>query len=226
PEPKPEPEPAEPEPAEPEPEPKPEPAPEPKPEPEEEEEEEESKPEPEKPEPPKEEPPPEPKPEPAKEEPREEPEEADPFNQMASVLKDKDPDKQQERVFHEEGDAKPAGEFNVEGVGRQDGMTVSTVDALKYQISPCWSVDAGAKNAGELAIGMVIEFNPDGTLRPGVNNPRIKNQMRYATDSYFRAAADRAVMAVRECEGDGYKIPPGLSKLNVTFDPSEMVGGG
>lgn len=100
-------------------------------------------------------------------------------------------------------------------------MTMSELDALRQQLSQCWSLMAGARYAEHLIVDIKLFVNPDRTIR----DARIENQLRYSTDSYFRAAADSALRAVYRCSP--LDLPPNKYDLwkviTVTFDPRTML---
>ncbi|MEQ9143513.1 MAG: cell envelope integrity protein TolA [Parvibaculaceae bacterium] len=204
PEPAPEPVPApDPEPA-PAPEPEPAPAPEPEPAPE-------VKPEQE----PEPEPEPEPRPQPKPATPRAEPKPAFDPTQIAALL-DKLPD--------EEPQPQRAQPQRAAATGAQAALTLSEIDAFKVQMRRCWSVPAGAANAESLVVQIKVYLRPDGSL---AQPPQLINSARYNSDSYFRAAADSAMRAIRRCAP--FRMPPdkyaSWQEIDLNFDPSEMLGG-
>ena len=64
-------------------------------------------------------------------------------------------------------------------------------------------------------------MNPDRSVR----DARIINQLRYNTDSFYRAAADSAMRAIFKCSP--LDLPPKKYDLwktiTVTFDPRTML---
>lgn len=101
---------------------------------------------------------------------------------------------------------------------RRAPVSGAVVGAIRGQISQHWSVDGGARDADKLAVKLRIIFAMDGTIQ----SVGIVDQVRYQRDSFFRAAADRAVMAVQRtgrvqglpvAEYDGWK------DVTLTFDP-------
>lgn len=107
-------------------------------------------------------------------------------------------------------------------IGNQ--LTVSEVDAIKYQIEQCWNVPAGARDARDLVIKIQISLKPDGSLK---QQPVILGRDRMG-DGFFRTAAESARRAVQRCTP--LKNLP-TSKYNrwqditLTFNPREMLGG-
>lgn len=102
-------------------------------------------------------------------------------------------------------------------------LTISERDALALQLRNCWNVLAGARYAENLVVDIKMFMNPDGTLQRAV----IVDQIRYNTDSIFRAAADSAMRAVRDPNCTPLRLPPGKYNdwkvINATFDPSQIL---
>ncbi len=103
-------------------------------------------------------------------------------------------------------------------------LTVSEVDAIRYQIEQCWNVPAGARDARDLVIRVRINLDPDGSLK---GPPVILDRSRM-DDDFFRTAAESAVRAVRLCTP--LKNLPTTKydrwqEITLTFNPREMLGG-
>ena len=102
-------------------------------------------------------------------------------------------------------------------------MSMSELDAIKSQIAKCWNMPAGAKDAQNLIVRLKLQYNPDGTLsaRPTLAS----DQGRYASDGFFRAAADSAIRAAQQCSplvglpADKYNT---WKEIDMGFNPSEM----
>jgi outer membrane biosynthesis protein TonB len=96
---------------------------------------------------------------------------------------------------------------------------------VKDQVTPCWNIPAGARDARDLRIVVVIELNPDGTLR---GKPAISDVSRYESDAFFRAAAESALRALQNPRCSPLKLPYEMyetwKKINFTFDPKEVIG--
>jgi outer membrane biosynthesis protein TonB len=76
-------------------------------------------------------------------------------------------------------------------------MSMSEKDAIMSQLARCWNVPAGAKDAQNLVVVLNAEYNSDGSyIRVELAK---ESMMRYTSDSFFRAAADSAIRAVKEC---------------------------
>lgn len=101
-------------------------------------------------------------------------------------------------------------------------LTMSEFDALRQQLARCWNIPAGAKDADNLVIEVKVEVNQDRVA----TSAGVVDQIRYQTDTFFRAAADSAVRAVRAPECTPLELPPdkydSWKSMIVTFDPREM----
>lgn len=103
-------------------------------------------------------------------------------------------------------------------------MSMSEKDAIRSQIAKCWNVPAGAKDAHELVVVLRIQLEQDGTVTKVELASESKS--RYGTDTFFRAAADSAMRAVRQCS-PLKNLPPEKFQtwkdMELTFDPKEML---
>lgn len=101
-------------------------------------------------------------------------------------------------------------------------MTMSEEDALRRQLEGCWNVPFGARDAESLRVEIFMVINPDRTLREA----KVVDMARYRSDSFFRAAADSALRAVRNPLCSPFDVPPDKydvwKTVTVTFDPSQM----
>ncbi|MBV9859637.1 MAG: hypothetical protein JO038_05995 [Alphaproteobacteria bacterium] len=102
-------------------------------------------------------------------------------------------------------------------------LTASELDLIKRQISECWNVPAGARDAQDLVIEVKVEVNVDGT----VQQARIVDLGRYAADISFRAAADSAIRAVRNPRCSPLRLPPekydSWRSLDLFFNPKDVL---
>lgn len=103
-------------------------------------------------------------------------------------------------------------------------LSMSEKDAIMSQIAKCWSVPAGAKDAQNLVVVVMAEFNADGSyIKVELAD---ESKSRYSRDSFFRAAADSAIRAVKQCS-PLKGLPPeryhGWSQLELHFDPKYML---
>jgi len=101
-------------------------------------------------------------------------------------------------------------------------MTMREEDALRRQLERCWNVPYGAKDAENLNVEIFMVINPDRTLR----DARVVDMARYNRDTFFRAAADSALRAVRNPLCSPFELPPDKYNVwkttTVNFNPREM----
>ncbi len=103
-------------------------------------------------------------------------------------------------------------------------MSISEKNAIMSQLAHCWNPPAGAKNAQELVVVVDAEFNSDGSyVRAELAD---ESKSRYNSDTFFRAAADSALRAVRQCS-PLKNLPPEKYEtwrvMELHFDPREML---
>ena len=149
---------------------------------------------------------------------------------LASVLKNvaklkpaaPTPEEVKEAVKKHEGD-KNESEINQKGPALSDRLTISQEDALRRQISSCWNMPIGARHAENLIVEVLIEVNQDRTVRTA----EVVDQLRMSTDSYFRAAAEAALRALRHPRCSPLELPPEhyeqWKTIRFNFDPRDML---
>jgi outer membrane biosynthesis protein TonB len=97
--------------------------------------------------------------------------------------------------------------------------------AINQQITPCWKIQAGARDAANMSVAVNIRLNPDGSLS-GVT--KIEDTVRLGRDPFFRAVAESAQRALRDPACMPLKLPYENYDLwkNIifTFDPKEALG--
>lgn len=102
-------------------------------------------------------------------------------------------------------------------------LSITEEDALRRQIEQCWNPPIGARDAQNLIVELMIDVNQDRT----VANADIVDKSRYGSDSFFRAAADSAVRAVRNPKCSPLILPDGKydqwKRIDFTFDPRDML---
>jgi outer membrane biosynthesis protein TonB len=102
-------------------------------------------------------------------------------------------------------------------------LSLSEKDAIAGQFKRCWNVPAGAKDAKDLVVTLHLSLSADGSV---TNVEMARDQSRYNSDTYFRAAADSAMRAVRQCSplknlsADKYGS---WHEMELTFDPKDML---
>jgi len=119
-------------------------------------------------------------------------------------------------------DAKAGAASNL-GPALSSRLTITEEDALRRQISACWNPPIGARDVQSLVVEILIDVNPDRT----VANLEIVDKGRYGSDSFFRAAADAAVRAVRNPKCSPLELAPEKyeqwKRIDFTFDPRDML---
>lgn len=160
-----------------------------------------------------------PKEEPKKEEPKKEEDSSEAFDSILKNLADvpEQVETDEDAVVDEDALPQPTPDAPL---GAQ--VTMTELDALRYQLSQCWNLPAGAQGAEDLRIEVRIKVNPDRT----VQNVEIVDQGRYARDSFFRAGADSARRAVLSPQCSPLKLPEDKydqwKTTVIVFDPKEM----
>ena len=100
---------------------------------------------------------------------------------------------------------------------------VSEIDILKKHISEYWSPPIGASGAENLIVDIFMEFNKEGYILKA----EWVNKGFNANNSFYKAAANAAIRAVKDAE----PMPLPISKfsqwktLTLRFDPKKMFGG-
>lgn len=102
-------------------------------------------------------------------------------------------------------------------------LSMSEKDGIRNQIQRCWNVPAGAKDAQNLVVTLRIGLNQDGSV---LKVELAGDESRYHNDSFFRAAADSAMRAVRKCSP--LKNLPAdkfgrWNEMELTFNPKDML---
>ena len=148
----------------------------------------------------------------------------EPKKDFASVLKNLSDPKETPSAKTELPDLKLEDASAPDGTNAPLGqkLTMREEDALRRQLESCWSVPYGARDAENLRVEIFMVVNQDRTLREA----RILDMGRYNSDSFFRAAADSAMRAVRNPACSPFELPPDKydtwKTVTVTFDPSQM----
>lgn len=91
------------------------------------------------------------------------------------------------------------------------------------QLGACWNLMAGARYAEDLVVKIRLHMTLDGMVKKA----EVQDQFRYNTDSFFRAAADAALRAVKDPSCVPFDLPKDLYDywkiIDTTFDPREML---
>ncbi|TLP43028.1 cell envelope biogenesis protein TolA [Cohaesibacter sp. CAU 1516] len=98
-------------------------------------------------------------------------------------------------------------------------MTQSELDALRAQISPCWSPPVGAADASQLRVRIEFGLDRQGNV---VSGPE---PVEFPANQFGVAAVESAMRAVRRC-GPYSSLPQdkydAWKRVRITFDPREM----
>ncbi len=101
-------------------------------------------------------------------------------------------------------------------------LTMSEEDALRQQLERCWNVPIGARDVENMIVVLHLVVSPDRT----VLDARVVDQSRYNSDSFFRAAADSAMRAIRNPLCTPLALPPdkyeSWKAITVNFNPKDM----
>lgn len=159
------------------------------------------------------------KPKPPEKKPEVQEEQKEAFNTLLKNLEKNDPVAGEKKV-----DAPLTGDVPSPMATLSDRLAVNEIQArLSKQLGYCWNVLAGAKYAENQIIDIKINVNPDRTVR----DAQVLDQMRYSTDTYFRAAADSALRALRHPYCTPLDLPTEKYEMWKTitfrFDPSLML---
>ncbi len=92
------------------------------------------------------------------------------------------------------------------------------------QVTPCWSIPAGVKDAHTIRVGVRIYLKPDGTLS---GPSRVEDSNRMRTDLAFRAVAESALRALRNPRCSPLRLPlksfETWREISFNFDPRELL---
>jgi hypothetical protein len=102
-------------------------------------------------------------------------------------------------------------------------VTISEIELVRQQISQCWNVTSGARQADSLSVEIEMTMNPDATVRQA----KVVDSMRMNSDGYYRAAAESALRALSHPDCVPLKLPLKKYKLwksfTFNFDPKNML---
>lgn len=102
-------------------------------------------------------------------------------------------------------------------------VTMSEIAAVVQQISQCWNMPAGARDAQDLVVVILATVAPDGTVTSAV----IEDRSRMG-DPFFRAAAESAQRAMLNPRCQPLRLPAGKYEqwkdLRLNFNPKDMIG--
>lgn len=156
-------------------------------------------------------------PEKKKEEKKDKPEEDD-FKKLMEQLNTEAKTAPNEKAVPEENKTMSQAPFD-----ESQPLSLSEKDAIRNQFIPCWSPPVGAKDAGNLIVKVQAQYKQDGTLID--SQIATDQQSRYASDPFFRAAADAALRATHNPTCNPLKnLNPdkygSWKDMELTFDPA------
>lgn len=92
------------------------------------------------------------------------------------------------------------------------------------QVTPCWSIPVGVKDAQDIRVGVRIYLKPDGHLS---GSPRVEDRKRMDSDLAFRAVAESAIRALRNPRCSPLRLPlksyETWREISFNFDPRELL---
>jgi hypothetical protein len=102
-------------------------------------------------------------------------------------------------------------------------LSASEVDMVREQISRCWNIPAGARDAKDLVVELRVVVEPDGMVQQAT----IVDQGRLAGDPFFRAAAESARRAFFNPQCRPLRLPPDKYEtwkdMVVDFSPKDLL---
>lgn len=143
-----------------------------------------------------------------------------------SVLKNLQ-DSEAETESEQKAENKPAPEKASPLAKFSQKLSASEVDAIRSalnkQFGECWNLMAGARYAEDIVVKIRLVINPDRT----VQSARIADQWRYNQDSFYKAAADTALRAIRHPNCAVLDLPPDKYELwkdlIFNFNPADQL---
>ena len=112
---------------------------------------------------------------------------------------------------------------NKQSFDPKEKITIGEIDLVRQQISQCWNITSGARQADALSVEIEMKMNPDATVRQA----SVVDSIRMNSDSYYRAAAESALRALSHPDCIPLKLP--LDKyymwksFTFNFDPKNML---
>jgi outer membrane biosynthesis protein TonB len=102
-------------------------------------------------------------------------------------------------------------------------LTAGEIDLIRQQISRCWNVPAGARDAKDLVVEIRVVVDRDGTVQQAT----IVDHGRLGSDPFFRAAAESARRAFFNPQCRPLHLPPEKyviwKDLVVDFSPKDVL---
>jgi outer membrane biosynthesis protein TonB len=151
---------------------------------------------------------------------KEKPKEVD---ELDSILKAVKEEAQEKKDDVAKDDASATSENISDKYDASQPLSLSERDAIVSQFYRCWSIPSGAKDAYKLVVTLKVVVAADGTVQ---QIELAKDKARYVSDTFFRAAADSAVRAVKMCSplknlpADKYDT---WKDMELTFNPKDLL---
>ena len=102
-------------------------------------------------------------------------------------------------------------------------VSISEIDLVRQQITRCWIVPAGAKDAQNLVIDIAVQMNRDGT----VQHAELRKGSGRMSDPFYRTAAESALRAVLNPRCQPFKLPAKKfdrwKTMTLSFNPSDIL---
>ena len=98
------------------------------------------------------------------------------------------------------------------------GLTLAEENALKGQISQCWSIPLGLPYNEDLVVKIKLKLKPDGS----VLNSEILDSKKMKK-KYFKILGQSVIRAIKLCEP--LRVPNGVEELILNFDARDVLSG-
>lgn len=167
-------------------------------------------------------PPPTPKPKPQIKVATPEPpkDEKPPEDRLTTILRNVDKLRERQTATAEPTEQAPEPEPEPRGSRIQ---LMNLARSIQQQMSSCWRIEPGARDAEDLVVEVRVTLRRDGS----VGGVRFVDQLRVASDAFYRSAAENARRAIIDCAP--FELPlkdyEVWREMRLTFDPKFMFGG-
>ena len=112
-----------------------------------------------------------------------------------------------------------AGDETGDNLPKGDELMSSVEAAISRHLSRCWYINDGAKNAQDLVVPLVVEFNPDATVK----QVEVVEKKKAQDDPVYGDASKRAVNAIKNPLCSPFPLPKNKyrlwKKLTINFRP-------
>jgi len=101
-------------------------------------------------------------------------------------------------------------------------LTISDIDALRQQLSKCWTPPSGVKNAEEIVVEIDLSLGPDAYIE----SAKIVDKERMLRDHTYKIAAEAALRALKHPACTPLRLPKEKYSLwknfRLVFNPQKM----